>query len=108
MLNGFCLMLHKPTLDVIGYLDETNFPLGYGEENDLCLRLLISGYKLAIADFVYVYHSQSASFGLSKKRQLTANAVETLKRLWPEYSYAYISKVIGEIPALRHLRAALG
>ena len=108
MLNGFCLMLHKPTLDVIGYLDETNFPLGYGEENDLCLRLLTSGYKLAIADFVYVYHSQSASFGLSKKRQLTANAVEALKRLWPEYSYAYISKVIGEIPALRHLRAALG
>ena len=101
-------MLHKPTLDAIGYLDEANFPRGYGEENDLCLRLLVSGYKLAIADFVYVYHSQSASFGLSKKRQLTANAVETLKRLWPEYSYTYISKVIGEIPALAHLRAAVG
>jgi len=104
MLNGFCLMLHKPTLNEVGYLDEVNFPRGYGEENDLCLRLLVAGHKLAIADNVYVYHARSASFGSDARRELSANAVQTLKRLWPGYSYNYISEIVQEIPALQQLR----
>lgn len=108
MLNGFCLMLHRPTLDEVGYLDEENFPVGYGEENDLCLRLFVAGYQLAIADDTYVYHSRSASFGCGKRKLLTRSAVETLKRLWPGYSYHYISDVVQEIPALRQLKAAQG
>jgi len=106
MLNGFCMMLHTPTLNEVGFLDEVNFPQGYGEENDLCLRLLAAGHKLAIADNVFVYHARSASFGLSKRLELTARAVETLRRLWPGYSYAYVAEIIEEIPALRRLRQA--
>ena len=108
MLNGFCLMLHKPSLAGAGYLDEDNFPIGYGEENDLCLRLLIAGHKLAIADDVYVYHSRSASFGSAKRASLIEDAVRTLKRLWRGYSFSYVSDVVQEIPALRKLRQAEG
>ncbi len=107
MLNGFCLMLHKPTLEQVGYLDETNFPRGYGEENDLCLRLLVGGHKLAIADDVFVYHARSTSFGMDQRKELSGKAVETLKRLWPGYSYKYISEVIAELPALRQLKAGI-
>lgn len=107
MLNGFCLMLHKPSLEEVGYLDETSFPRGYGEENDLCLRLVVRGHMLAIADDVFVYHARSASFGLDQRRALTGNAVETLKRLWPGYSYKYIWEVIEELPALRELKSSV-
>ncbi len=107
MLNGFCLMLHKPTLNEVGYLDEANFPLGYGEENDLCLRLVLAGHKLAIADNVYVYHSKSASFGSDARKELTDNAVKTLRKAWSGYSYDYISEIIREIPALQQLRNAI-
>lgn len=107
MLNGFCLMLHKPTLEEIGYLDEASFPRGYGEENDLCLRLLMAGYKLAIADWVYVYHKRSASFSHQTRKQLTVDAVSKLKRLWPGYSYKYVTQTITELPALADLRASL-
>jgi len=106
LLNGFCIMLHKPTLDKVGYLDQTKFPRGYGEENDLCLRFLVCDHKLAIADNVFVYHARSASFGSDVRKELTANAVETLKRLWPGYSYNYISEVVQEIPALQQIRDA--
>jgi GT2 family glycosyltransferase len=106
MLNGFCLMLHKPTLDEVGYLDETNFPYGYGEENDLCFRLLAAGHRLAIADDVYVYHSRSASFGLARRKVLTAAAGKALRRLWPGYTYRHITEVIEDIPALRQLKNA--
>jgi GT2 family glycosyltransferase len=104
MLNGFCLLLHKPTLDETGYLDEINFPRGYGEENDLCLRLILAGHKLAIADDVFVYHSRSASFGSDLRRKLTAKAMETLRRLWPGYSYTYIWNTLDDIPALRSVK----
>jgi len=107
MLNGFCLMLKMSALGEVGYLDEVRFPRGYGEENDLCLRLLERGYKLAIADDVYVYHSRSASFGSNVREELTAKAVETLRELWPGYSYRYVSDVIHELPALRQLRSGL-
>lgn len=106
MLNGFCLMLHKPTLDDVGYLDESRFPRGYGEETDLSLRLLLAGHKLAIADHVFVYHTRSASFGLSTRKELTEAAVETLTSLWPGYSYTYVSEVIREIPTLSLLDQA--
>ena len=106
LLNGFCLMLHKPTLDEIGYLDEANFRSGYGEETDLCLRLLAAGHRLAIADDVYVYHSRSASFGLDRRKVLTTAAGKALRQLWPGYNYRHITDVIEDIPALRQLKEA--
>ena len=34
----FALCSKDKVFDTIGYLDEENFPKGYGEENDFCLR----------------------------------------------------------------------
>jgi GT2 family glycosyltransferase len=70
MLNGFCLLLHRPTIKALGFFDEIHFSVGYGEETDLCLRLTNAGYKLAIADNVYVHHFKSASFGSENRKKL--------------------------------------
>ena len=37
-LNGFCMLIRREVIDEIGYFDEENFGVGYGEENDYCLR----------------------------------------------------------------------
>ena len=50
----------------VGGMDGAAFPSGYGEENDLCLRVRNAGYQLAVADDVYVWHSKSASFGAAR------------------------------------------
>ena len=51
----------------ISYMDEINFPTGYGEENDYCLRA-IEGFSLAVADNLYVYHSKSKALGMIRER----------------------------------------
>jgi hypothetical protein len=107
VLNGFCILLHKPTVERLGFLDESNFPFGYGEETDLCLRLIYAGYNLAIADNVYVYHSKSASFGSAKRQKFTNQANKNLKRMWPGYSYRYIADAIEEVAPLEELKRAL-
>ena len=77
-VNGFCFMIKKAVLDNIGLLDEEAFPMGYGEENDLCLRVNKAGYKLAVADNCYVFHAKSKSFGSAKKAELSQTGHQKL------------------------------
>ena len=79
LVNGFCFMIKKAVLDKIGFMDEENFPIGYGEESDYCLRAADAGFELAIADDVYVYHSKSKSFGHEKRAQLSQDGLSRLK-----------------------------
>ncbi len=71
ILNGFCFMIKRSVIDSIGYMDEENFPFGYGEENDYCMRAKKAGFQLAVADDVYVYHAKSKSFGNSRRKELS-------------------------------------
>lgn len=92
-LNGFCLMIKKEVIDVIGYLDEENFPIGYGEEVDYCIRARQCGFELRIADNVYIFHEKSKSFTHKRRHDLGKNAVGILKKkhgnkLYSEVVYA--------------------
>jgi GT2 family glycosyltransferase len=71
-LNGFCLMFDRQVIDAIGFFDEEAFPLGFGEENDYCLRARDAGFTLAVADHVYVFHAKSRSFGNTRRTELSA------------------------------------
>jgi len=53
ILTGFCTLVSLSALKQIGYLDEINFP-GYGVDNNMSLCLLKAGYRLSVADDVYV------------------------------------------------------
>jgi GT2 family glycosyltransferase/glycosyltransferase involved in cell wall biosynthesis len=79
-VNGFCFMIKRPVIDAIGFMDEENFPTGYGEENDYCLRAAAAGFELAIADSAYVYHAQSKSFGHDQRKRLSRDGAESLFR----------------------------
>ena len=46
---GFCLLVRRALLDEVGAFDMA-FGLGYGEENDLCLRAARAGWRNVLAD----------------------------------------------------------
>ncbi|WP_462381122.1 rhamnan synthesis F family protein [Pseudomonas sp. Marseille-QA0892] len=79
-VNGFCFMIRRAVIDAIGYMDEANFPVGYGEENDFCIRAVDAGFELAVADDVFVYHAKSKSFGHEKRQVLSEQGTHNLKK----------------------------
>lgn len=77
-LNGFCMLIKRAVIEDIGYFDEVGFAQGYGEENDFCLRARKSGWLLALADDVYVYHAQSKSYSSDRRKKLSERAALVL------------------------------
>ncbi|MEI6160076.1 MAG: glycosyltransferase family 2 protein, partial [Roseococcus sp.] len=71
VLNGFCTMIARQVFDRIGLYDEDAFPMGYGEETDLCLRARRAGFRLTVADDAFVYHHKSVSFGNAARARLS-------------------------------------
>lgn len=82
--NGFCLYIRRPLLDKIGLFDEINFPRGYGEENDFCMRALEAGFRNLVALDTYIWHAGHSSFGESRS-SLERAGLEKLQALYPDY-----------------------
>ena len=57
----FCVMLSRAVYERVGGLDERFVP-GFFEDDDYCLRVKESGWTIACAEDVFVYHELSASF----------------------------------------------
>lgn len=75
MLSGFCLLMRRDVLAAVGGLDE-RFGLGFFDDDDLSRRVRQAGYRLAVADDVYVHHFGSRTFlglGIDTGRQLREN-----------------------------------
>ncbi len=64
-LVGFCLIVKRKALDKIGVLDE-GFSPGYGEDEDLCFRLLLSDFYNVLVLNSYVVHMEHESFNKRK------------------------------------------
>jgi len=71
VLNGFCTMISRRVFATVGLYDEDAFPMGYGEEVDLCLRARRAGFRLTLADDCFVYHHKSVSFGSVARTRLS-------------------------------------
>lgn len=80
-VNGFCFLIKRSVIDAVGFMDELNFPKGYGEENDYCVRVRDAGFTLNISDDTYVYHAKSRSFGHDSRKELSTNASRVLDKL---------------------------
>lgn len=65
-LIGFAMLLKRPLLEEIGYLDE-GYGLGYYEDNDICIRFLEAGYRLMLCRDSFIYHYGNQSFGKNLK-----------------------------------------
>lgn len=83
--HGFCLYMRSDCLADVGALDAEAFPIGYGEENDFCMRALRRGWVHLIDDRSFVHHVRSASFGGAKEENLRAGRAR-IDATYPEYS----------------------
>ena len=106
-VNGFCYMITRAALNSVGLLDEESFPHGYGEENDLSLRIIKAGFKLAIADHTYIYHAKSKSFGHQRRKELAKQGSLALKKKHPHVDFKNLTVQIKENQDLENLRNIL-
>ena len=84
--NGFCMYIRRAMLDDVGMLDAEAFPVGYGEENDLCMRAGRAGWRHVVADAVFVRHAKGSSFGEERRQQLIATGRKVVDERYPEYT----------------------
>mgnify|MGYP001596238605 CR=1 FL=1 len=66
---GFCMAFRKSLFDEIGPFDESLWPCS-GEEIDLCFRARAAGYRIGIAQDVYVHHGESTTFRAMHEQKL--------------------------------------
>ncbi len=105
LLNGFCLLIRHKLLDQVGVFDEINFSQGYGEEDDLVLRARKAGWKMALADDVYIYHAQSKSYSSDKRHALSDRAQKTLREKHGEQIISQGVHFCQDDPVLEGIRA---
>ena len=76
-LAFFCVAMRRSVIEAVGLLDEA-YGIGFFEDDDYCRRAQQAGYKLVIADDVFVHHHHSVSFDA-----MGAKAGEYLAKLHP-------------------------
>jgi len=85
---GFCMFLKRDVLREIGMFD-TVYGMGYGEENDWCMRARRAGYRHYLADDCFVFHAGQVSMrtsGLVRDGEITNPENEAILRArFPEY-----------------------
>src|SRR4030095_13597717 len=78
-----CLYLRRAMLDQVGIFDPA-FGVGYGEENDLCLRAARAGWRNVLADNAFVIHTGGKSFA-GQKSELGVRNIALLLERHPHY-----------------------
>jgi GT2 family glycosyltransferase len=81
---GFCMYIRRKALRQVGLFDAERFTVGYGEENDFCLRATTAGWRHRIACDTFVYHKGSVSFA-GRMAELSARAMTLLLERYPDY-----------------------
>ena len=94
-VTGFCLFFHRNMLDIIGYLDEANFPSA-GNESDWILRGLLKEVQPCWVKSSYVHHFGEASYvpaiGREEKRERWEAADRKLIKKHGQHLYDVIQK----------------
>ena len=117
---GFCLYIRRTLIDSIGVFDPV-FGLGYGEENDFCLRAARAGFRNVLCNDAFVVHLGGSSFG-AKRSDLAQRNMAILLERHPQYldlvgtyiaadplrplrelAMAHYRRVIDPLPGLLHV-----
>ena len=90
----FCVAIKKEVIDKIGLLDE-QFSPGNFEDDDFCLRAVEAGFKLGIAQDVFIHHEGSAThkrLNLDYQTLMTTNLAK-FQQKWPQGRYIELQGV---------------
>lgn len=105
IVNGFCICISNNVFDEIGLFDEISFPLGYGEEDDFCMRARFAGFKNVITLDTYVFHAKSKSMGHEKRLALATKGRTILDKRYQESHYRELTDSIGNNPIINVARS---
>lgn len=81
--NGFCMLIKREVINLIGKFDAETFGRGYGEENDFCNRAEQMGYIHVMCDDTYIYHSGTKSFVSKEKEAYIKEHEQILYKRYP-------------------------
>ena len=84
----FCVAINRKLIEAIGLLDE-NFGRGNFEDDDYCLSTLRAGYKILIAEGVFVFHKGSYSFNQVCKSEYAKLIEKNLRYFESKHSVSY-------------------
>lgn len=101
---GFCMLVRRSALRMLGGFDAATFGAGYGEENDFCLRAAAMGWRNVLCPTAFVVHHGGASFTPLGIAPNGDNLARLLAR-WPDY-HERVARFILADP-LRPLREQL-
>ena len=100
MLHGFCVLVDRKAYDALGGLDQRLFPEGYGEFQDLSLRMRAVGHELlAVADCV-VFHDRGASLSSARRSALSLAGRKNLYARYSALNYLCLEMASVRTPAL--------
>ena len=94
---GFCMLISAICREKVGLFDVENFPRGYGEENDFCMRTAAAALRNVLCPNAYVGHEGGVSFSTDTQALMKAGA-ERLLAKHPTYD-ADVSAWIANDPA---------
>lgn len=94
---GFCMLISAACRAKVGPFDIENFPRGYGEENDFCMRATSAGFRNVLCPNAYVAHEGGVSFTESTQALMKIGG-ERLLAKHPAYD-AQVSEWIARDPA---------
>ena len=106
---GFCMLISAACRAKVGPFDLENFPRGYGEENDFCMRAAVAGFRNVLCPNAYVAHEGGVSFSEATQALMKAGA-ERLLAKHPTYDDE-VARWIAKDPAQarrREIAEALG
>ncbi len=82
-LVAFCMLVKRDVINKTGVLDEIFTP-GNFEDDDLCMRIIDSGYKLMLCNDSFIHHFGSTSFkkDYSKFNDLLKINAQKFEKKW--------------------------
>ena len=93
VLYGWCMMVKKSVIDKVGKFDE-RFENSH-EDNDLCLRIQLAGYKLIIAQDTYIYHlGQGTLRQTISMKEYSEKGFENRERYYDKWASKKINKLV--------------
>lgn len=102
-INGFCALWRVEAIQEVGGFDVVNFPRGYGEEDDLCFRLMQSGWFCAIAPWILAVHFKTQSFSAEQRDLLKSQARTTLQSLHGHRFFRSVVEHIQDHPLVQRM-----
>ncbi len=96
---GFCMLFKRALAEQIGMLDES-FGTGNFEDDDLCVRAALEGYRNYIAGDVFIHHFGSRSF-IGNKINYSASISDNRKIIDKKWTLSIASPEGKKLAALK-------